>query len=51
MENVIYSLPVVLLLVLLLQEVVFGKSKEYVGYLSGVICSHKGNAGDGTYLR
>jgi hypothetical protein len=48
--HVIYSVPVFLLSVLLLQEVVFAKSKEYVGYLSDVMCAHKGNAGDGTYL-
>ena len=49
-ENVIYSVPVVLLSVLLFQEVVFAKSKEYFGYLSDVMCAHKGNVGDGTYF-
>ena len=42
MQNVIYSVLVFLLSILLFQVVVFAKSKEYVGYLSGVICSHKG---------
>jgi len=50
MQNIIYSLPIVLLSVLLLQGVVFAKSKEYVGYLSDVMCARKGNVGDGTYL-
>jgi len=50
MQNVIYSVLVFLLSILLFQVVVFAKSKEYVGYLSDVMCAHKGNAGDGPYL-
>jgi hypothetical protein len=50
MQNVIYSVLVFLLSILLFQEVIFAQSKEYVGYLSDVMCAHKANAGDGPYL-
>ena len=50
MQNVVYSVLVFLLSILLFQVVVFAKFTEYVGYLSDVMCAHKGNARDRTNL-